>query len=734
MDIVDKRLSEPVCINQQGYECLQHELTDGFFNRINLLAAGRALTTQKAQAEETLAKLRDPMTRALKLWELGVDAVTRMETECERICRDPGDRKLKRFCDMINAVFSLMVDRGGMRLEVFQVELMRGFFIGIAANQFRDDLFKYKHIILDLLGLATPDIVTFNPLCPSLAVSREIDRLFDEYGKNYTLALAPRQCGKTTIMVILLAAMISYLDIEIVVQAQHKTMCETLYDRVELVLHEIQHSAWYPEENRIVTIKGTTETREFIYDPAYKGTTRVHFLSSSPNAARGQIPDFVLIDEAAFVNPASLLSLLPLLAVKNRKQIHISSHIPKSWVTRVETIMGSDGKRAFHVINQRFKCEGHAHLPGMMCPCSAIFCPTHIDLNESIQELINNITPGGCEIELTGGDGAGLLKKDVAQPFSEELIRQFLANTIVELDEVRRVFIAVDPTYANGTQSSFGVCTFAELKNGQFQILAVEEVAIGEMRAILMHFYTTILLAHVDFILGILSRKDIPIIFLPEQNTFMFDNETLWRHLYMAAEQKFGIKLFVYKQFSRNGGAEIGKLVSGNKASMVIKAHNMMETEMVGRLMTVASFGEIIKGLYLHNQHTINKFYRAEHTKTITDARSANLNPQDLDDFKKLTPGESADYIFRYLGGGTVAISPGDTGIFEAGTALVTRLGCELMAIELKSVGKTIKVTTGGKRYQGGGYSRDDLFAAFLLGTSMIGRPDDATDGVFVIG
>lgn len=278
-------MSEPVCINQQGYECLQHELADGFFNRINLLAAGRSLIAQKARAEETLAQLRDPMTRALKLWELGVDAVTRMETECERICRDPGDRKLKRFCDMINAVFSLMVDRGGMRLEVFQVELMRGFFIGIAANQFRDDLFKYKHIILDLLGLATPEIVTFNPLCPSLAVSREIDRLFDEYGKNYTLALAPRQCGKTTIMVILLAAMITYLDIEIVVQAQHKTMCETLYDRVELVLHEIQHSTWYPEENRIVTIKGTTETREFIYDPAYKGTTRVHFLSSSPNVS-----------------------------------------------------------------------------------------------------------------------------------------------------------------------------------------------------------------------------------------------------------------------------------------------------------------------------------------------------------------------------------------------------------------------------------------------------------------
>ncbi|QAB08546.1 ORF62 [Ictalurid herpesvirus 1] len=719
--------------NKLGYQCLQHELVDGFFNRVNLLVASQAIKDRVARAEKTLDELRDPVKRAMKLWGIGSDAVSRMEAECERVCRDPGERKLRRFCDMITSVFNLMRDRGGMRLEVFQVELMRGFFIGIAANQFRDDLFKYKHIILDLLGLATPDIVAFNPFCPSMDTGREINRIFDEYGKNYTLALAPRQCGKTTIMVILLAAMISYLDIEIVVQAQHKTMCETLYDRVELVLHEIQHSPWYPEENRIVTIKGTTETREFIYDPAYKGTTRVHFLSSSPNAARGQIPDFVLIDEAAFVNPASLLSLLPLLAVKNRKQIHISSHIAKSWVTRVETIMGSDGKRAFHVINQRFKCDGHAHLPGMMCPCSAVFCPTHIDLNESIQELINNITPGGCELELTGGDGAGVLKRDVATPFSEELVRQFMTNAVPDLSGVKRVFIAVDPTYANGTQSSFGVCTFAELNNGMFLVVALEEVAIGEMRSILMHFYTTVLMAHVDYILGIINRKDIPIIFLPEQNTFMFDNETLWSHLSGAAERKFGIKLLVYRQFNKSGTTEIGKLVSGNKASMVIKVHNMMEADMLGRVMTVASFGEIVKGLYLHNKHVISKYYRADTVKTITDARDAIANPRDIEDFKKLPPADSAEYIFRYLGGTEVSVAHGDDGIFEAGTELVTRLGCELMNVSLKSVGRTVKVITGGKRYQGGSYSRDDLFSAFLLGTSMMGRPDDATDGLFIV-
>uniref|UniRef100_A0AB33V6V3 Polyprotein n=1 Tax=Latid herpesvirus 1 TaxID=3096545 RepID=A0AB33V6V3_9VIRU len=199
-----------------------------------------------------------------------------------------------------------------------------------------------------------------------------------------------------------------------------------------------------------------------------------HFLSLPRHvqqAARGQIPDFVLVDEAAFVNPSALLSLFPLLAVKNRKQIHISSHIPKSWVNKVGSIMDSDGKPAFHVINQRFKCDGHAQLPGLMCPCSAVFCPTHIDLNTSIQQLINNVAPGGAEMECAGGDVTGnALKSDTAQPFTEELVREFLSNTVVKPDRVLRYFVAMDPTYANGTQSSLGVCTFAELHNGTFVV------------------------------------------------------------------------------------------------------------------------------------------------------------------------------------------------------------------------------------------------------------------------
>lgn len=274
---------KPSLLSIQGHEYTPYELADGFYKHVNLFTNNKKLTLEKQRGDKLIQQYKNPKFKAEKIWTLGLETVLRIEQDLERLCCDSTEQKFVRFTDMIKAVYNLMDSRGGMRLEMFQVELMRGFFLGIAANQFGSDLFKYKHRLLDYLGLATPEISSFNPMCPSKITSELIDDIFNEYGKNYTLALAPRQCGKTEIMTILLAAMISFLDIEIVVQAQHKVMCESIYARVARVIHEIQYSPWYPEENRIKTIHGTTETREFIYDENYKGVTKVHFLSSSPN-------------------------------------------------------------------------------------------------------------------------------------------------------------------------------------------------------------------------------------------------------------------------------------------------------------------------------------------------------------------------------------------------------------------------------------------------------------------
>lgn len=236
----------------------------------------------KADAQTKLVSLEDPRVLCEKIFLWGAEEVEFRKAELMRICKDPTHDKFIRFTGMIDAVFLYLEDEG-MRLEMFQLELLRGFFLGIARNQFMEELFKYKHIFLDMLGLATPEIKVHNPMCPSKTTMYCIDAIFNKYGKPYTAALAPRQCGKTTIMTILLAAMVSYLDIEIVVQAQNKNMCGNIYDKMLSVTTRMQYSSWFPEKHRMTEMFGSTnETREFRYHPDYKGTTKVHFLSSSP--------------------------------------------------------------------------------------------------------------------------------------------------------------------------------------------------------------------------------------------------------------------------------------------------------------------------------------------------------------------------------------------------------------------------------------------------------------------
>lgn len=253
------------------------------------------------------------------------------------------------------------------------------------------------------------------------------------------------------------------------------------------------------------------------------------------------------------------------------------------------------------------------------------------------------------------------------------------------------------------------------------------------MRPILMHFYTTILLAHVKLITD-LRTDSAPIIFLPEQNTFMFDNDTLWGHLKEASFKKFGVKLFVYKQYNKNGEVEIGKLISGNKASLVLKLHRYLENDFISRILGVVSFGETIKSAFLNNHYKLTQELCATGSiRPQPTAAECLITPCCTEDFKKLTPVESVDFIFRHMGGFNVSVKEYDVSVIDAGAALVTKLGIELLAVSLKSHGKSVKVITGGKKNNKGTYSRDDLFSAFLLGSTMIGRGDESTDGIFTV-
>lgn len=270
-------------MSAQGHKYTECELADGFYKQLYYMLDGKQLH----EAQESAKKRYDDITHkeayASLVYRLG--SKKKADEECEFIRQrfmDPCEVKYKNFTCMIDTIFEYM-DWMHMKPEYFQMELLRGCILGMAEYQFGNDLFKYKHLLLQKFGLATPEIWTYNPKAPSLAVAKQIDDVFEIYARNYTCAMAPRQCGKSTIVVLIIMGMVLFMDITIAVQAhvQHQSM--TLCAAIESHIYRVQSLPWYSGP-KVSKGSGPAENREYIFESCEK-TVTVHYLSGGANVS-----------------------------------------------------------------------------------------------------------------------------------------------------------------------------------------------------------------------------------------------------------------------------------------------------------------------------------------------------------------------------------------------------------------------------------------------------------------
>lgn len=184
------------------------------------------------------------------------------------------------------------------------------------------------------------------------------------------------------------------------------------------------------------------------------------------------------MDEVGFVNSKVLLAVLPNIAFRGRKQVHITSHVNNTpWLNKVADIRGDDGEPAYHVVSQSFKCRYHEREPGPTCFCLGVYCPQHISVDNHLKELMNMVTPKGFECEVTGSSSTSSTdtKTDNSTPFEASVINKFLSNNSVTLEymsraSVARAYLCLDPTFGGGSKSCAGVCCAVELTSGKLVV------------------------------------------------------------------------------------------------------------------------------------------------------------------------------------------------------------------------------------------------------------------------
>lgn len=227
--------------------------------------------------------VKDRVAQASLIRQLGLEGAKTRIRELQltnALIKDTSSSVMYRVSCLIDRVFEYFRVKG-MKMEPFQLELFRGVVLGVTRNQLGDSLFKYKHTLLTKLGLDPLGSNFYDYVNPNLSHRYHVEKEFSRYANPYTLCLAPRQCGKSLMMRLLLAAVLLHLDINVMVQAQNKHMCTTLRLGVENAMDELQQLPSFKQLEKPIEICGNPENRVYRFSSGYKGPSFAHFLSSS---------------------------------------------------------------------------------------------------------------------------------------------------------------------------------------------------------------------------------------------------------------------------------------------------------------------------------------------------------------------------------------------------------------------------------------------------------------------
>jgi len=212
IDPVDNSKSIPIGI---AVDCVRMRLSEDDINT-------ERQHIENARITEYNRLIQDRLAQAKLIKNLGLDGAKARMRELrlhDMSLKDKSVSIMYRFKCLIERVFEYFRTKT-MKMEPFQVELLRGVVLGVTMNQFGDALYKYKHALLDQLYLAPLGSENYNYVNPALGHAFRVEKEFSHYANPYTLCKILRQCGKTMMMRLLLAAVLLHLDINVMVQAQ----------------------------------------------------------------------------------------------------------------------------------------------------------------------------------------------------------------------------------------------------------------------------------------------------------------------------------------------------------------------------------------------------------------------------------------------------------------------------------------------------------------------------------
>ncbi|ADO13811.1 DNA packaging terminase subunit 1 [Saimiriine alphaherpesvirus 1] len=298
------------------------------------------------------------------------------------------------------------------------------------------------------------------------------DAAVRHFRQRATVFLVPRRHGKTWFLVPLVAlSLASFRGIKIGYTAHIRKAIEPVFDEIDACLR-----SWFGAA-RVEHVKGETISFSF---PDGSRSTIVFASSHNTNGIRGQDFNLLFVDEANFIRPEAVQTIMGFLNQANCKIIFVSStNTGKASTSFLYNLRGS-ADALLNVVT--YICDDHmarvtAHTDATACSCYVLNKPVFITMDSAVRRTAELFLADSFMQEIIGGRGPEAPTED-RQVLTRSAGERFLlyrpsttANGALMDPEL---FVYVDPAFTANTRASGTGVAVAGRYRGDHILFALE--------------------------------------------------------------------------------------------------------------------------------------------------------------------------------------------------------------------------------------------------------------------
>ncbi|QVY10575.1 UL15 [Bovine alphaherpesvirus 5] len=298
------------------------------------------------------------------------------------------------------------------------------------------------------------------------------DAAVAHFRQRATVFLVPRRHGKTWFLVPLIAlALATFKGIKIGYTAHIRKATEPVFEEIVARLRQ-----WFGSE-RVDHVKGEVISFSF---PDGARSTIVFASSHNTNGIRGQDFNLLFVDEANFIRPEAVQTIVGFLNQASCKIIFVSStNTGKASTSFLYNLKGaSDG--LLNVVT--YICNEHtprvaAHGGATACSCYVLNKPVFITMDAAARSTAETFLPNSFMQEIIGG-GEVARRAEPAAVFTRAAGEQFLlyrpSTAATRGPWPERLYMYIDPAFTSNARASGSGIAVVGRHRGSWLVLGLE--------------------------------------------------------------------------------------------------------------------------------------------------------------------------------------------------------------------------------------------------------------------